>query len=272
MIRTFFDHLKQSHTLDLDAVLVDGAQCISVQATEQYVQFELENQGVITCELAQFWHEMAGPDLSAQEAGLLLAECLLRQVVLQRMSAGLHEVMCLLTRTTALSAEIPSFGWLTTRLDPLVQKAMVAYDGTPEMTTMLARILQREPATIQAWARQLGLEVSPAPAYAVVASSVAAAPTEPVPEATCAKHPFNWTMERRQQLDEALATCTGTTVVERARQIAYEHEWPVMAVRSKLYEMQRPRRDDKPAARETEHAEAEQEGDQHVELREAITV
>src|SRR5215472_8256290 len=102
MMRTFTDHSKQSHTLDLDAVLVDGMQCNSVQATEQYVQFETAQGVAITCELAQFWREIAGPDLSVQEAGLLLADCLIRQVVLQRTSSTLHEVMSLLTRATAL--------------------------------------------------------------------------------------------------------------------------------------------------------------------------
>ncbi len=267
MIRTFLDHKKQSHTLDLDAVLIDGQHCLSVQATEQYVQFELGNQGAVTCELAQFWHEVAGPALSPQEAGLLLAECLVRQVVLQRMSAGLRDVMCLLTRATALPAEIPSFNWITTRIDPLARQAMSAYDGTPEVTDMLARILQRDPVTIQMWARQLGLDMLPIPAQAPVP-----APTEPVAATSDAKHPFLWTQERRDLLEEALTTCTGTTVIERARQIAALHNWPEASVRSKLYEMQRPRRDGQSAARESDGTEAEQEGDQHADQREVITV
>ena len=271
MIRTFIDHLKQSHTLDLDAVLVDGVRCIGVQATEQYVQFELETGTAVTCELGQFWCEVAGPELSAQEAGLLLADCLVRQVVLQRMSTGLHEVMGGLARMTALSAEIPSFCWLTTRIDPLAAKAMAAYDGTPEMTDILARILQREPTTIQMWARQLGLNVSPVPAQPVIQAPMPAL-AEPVAGATCAKHPFNWTPERFQQLEEALTICTGITVIERARQIATLYHWPEASVRSKLYEMQRPRRAGQSAARESDGAETAKEGDQRVDQREAITV
>src|SRR5262249_33325428 len=107
MMRSFIDHLKQSHTLDLDQVLINGMQCISAQVTGYYVQFETAQGAAITCELGQFWREVAGPDLSAQEAGRLLAECLVRQVVLQRITANLHDVMCLLTRTAALSTEIP---------------------------------------------------------------------------------------------------------------------------------------------------------------------
>ena len=264
MIRTFIDYLKQPHTLDLDAVLVDSVRCISVQATEQYVQFELETGIAVTCELGQFWREVAGPDLSAQEAGLLLVDCLVRQVMLQRMSAGLHEAMGGLARATALPAEIPSAGWLTTRIDPLAAKAMAAYDGTPEMTDILARILQREPTTIQMWARQLGLD-APTQAEDAAASPVEVK-TEPLlapvaverkpAELVAAKPQFRWTSERLQQLEAALATCTGTTVIERARQIAYEYDWPVLAVRSKLYEMQRPRRDD---AREAERTKQPQE-------------
>lgn len=106
MIRTFLDHKKQSHTLDLDMMLVDGVRCLSVQATEQYVQFEVETDAAVTCELGQFWREIAGPDLSAQEAGLLLVDCLVRQVVLQRTSSALQEALALLTRATALSAEV----------------------------------------------------------------------------------------------------------------------------------------------------------------------
>ena len=230
---------------------------------------------MVTCELAQFWREVAGPDLDVREAGLLLAECLARQVVLLHMSAGLHEVMCLLTRTTAMPVEISSCSWLTTRLDPLAHQAMRAYDGTPEMTTMLARILHQTPETILAWARQLGLDVyvSPAPAQDVIGVSMPA-PVEPVAAISDAKHPFLWTPERREHLEEALATCTGTTVIERARRIAARYNWPEAPVRSKLYEMQRPHRDGQSAARESDGtgAEAEQEGDQHADQREVATV
>ena len=68
---------------------------------------------------------------------------------------------CLLIRAAALPIEIPSSAWLTTRIDPLARQAMSVYDGSEAMTNMLARILQREPATIREWARQLGLDVSP---------------------------------------------------------------------------------------------------------------
>ena len=37
MIRTFLDHQKQSHTLDLDAVQVDGQNVIEIQADGDYV-------------------------------------------------------------------------------------------------------------------------------------------------------------------------------------------------------------------------------------------
>jgi hypothetical protein len=269
MIRTFSDHKKQSHSLNLDTVQVDGAQCISIQATEQYIQFEMENQQAVTCELAQFWREIAGPDLSAQEAGLLLAECLVRQVVIQRTSSAFHEVMCLLTRTMSLPAEIPSAGWLTTRLDPLAQQAMSAYDGSDAMTDMLARILQREPETIHQWARQLGLD---APDIQVE--------TEPLPAVetlaeTEARQRFLWSSERLQQLEQALSTCNGGgTVLERARQIADQCGWPVEKVRSKLYEMRSlDRHAGQPTARESAGGEPEKEGDQHAEQRiEAVLV
>ena len=278
MIRTFADHLKQSHTLDLDTVLVDGAQFFKVQATEHAVEFETA-QGTITCELGQFWHAIAGPDLSAQEAGLLLVDCLVRQVVIQRTSSALHEVMCLLTRAAALPAEIPSSAWLTTRLDPLAQKAMSAYDGSDAMTEVIARIVQQSPATIRLWARQLGLDASPVPVQSgeVTATPVVApvevAASEDLGETTEVRKQFNWTPERLQQLEHTLETCTAPTVVERARQIAERCDWPVEKVRSKLYDLQKPaRRPGQAAARETEHAEAEQEGDRHAERLEAVPV
>ncbi|HEX7737216.1 MAG TPA: hypothetical protein VF458_20390, partial [Ktedonobacteraceae bacterium] len=267
MIRTFTDQMKQPHTLDLDAVQVDSVRCIGAQATEQSIQFELQTGEAVTCELAPFWHDIAGPELSAQEAGLLLAECLMRQVIIQRMGAGLRDVLAVLTRTTAFPAEIPSSAWLTTRLDPLARQAMSAYDGSDATTNMLARILQQEPATILQWARQLGLEI-PALSKAVE-EPPREAETEPLPalvsaapeavesrEASESKQ-FSWTPERRLMLEEALKTCIGTTVIERAREIAALHRWPETSVRSKLYEMNRLQRADQSACREMGETSAE---------------
>lgn len=78
-----------------------------------------------------------------------------------------------------------------------------------------------------------------------------------------ARERFFWSPERNQVLEEALQTCSATTVAERARQIAAEQNWPPAAVRNKLYAMQAPRYADRPAtAREPDHAEAEKEDDQ----------
>lgn len=265
-MRTFTDHLKQAHTLDLDQMLVDGLPCLSVQATGQYVQFETVQGAAITCELGQFWREVAGPDLSATEAGLLLADCLVRQVMLQRTSFALHEVMALLTRAAALPAEIPSAIWLTTRLDPLARQAMSAYDGTPEVIDMLARILQREPATIQMWARQLGLEASASDTDSNVTTEPLLAVETPA-EAEIRSR-FFWSTERLQQLEQALARCTTSKVAERARQIAAEYGWPLAAVRNRLYGMQAPRSPNHLATvREPQQAEAEKEDDQHAHHR-----
>jgi hypothetical protein len=266
--RTFTDHLKQTHTLDLDQMLVDGLPCLSVQSDGQYVQFETVQGAAITCELGQFWREVAGPDLSATEAGLLLADCLVRQVMLQRTSSALHEVMALLTRAAALPAEIPSAAWLTTRLDPLARQAMSAYDGSEAMTEMLARILHQSPATIHQWAQQLNLTVVATPA------PIAEAPgtVETLAEAE-ARERFFWSPQHCQQLDEELKTCTASTVAERARQIAARCNWPLATVRNKLYAMQAPRyTGHSAAARESDTAaEAEKEDDQRVE-RNAVTV
>jgi hypothetical protein len=277
MIRTFCDHKKQSHTLDLDAVLVDGVQCLSVQATEHYVQFELQSGEAVTCELGQFWQQIAGPDLSAPEAGVLLAECLTRQVVMQRTSSTLHEAMCLLTRATALPAEIPSFLWLTTRLDPFARQAMAAYDGTPEVTAMLARILQRDPTTIREWANALGFfptapVVAPSQDVADRETAVAGEDgAEESPREGEKKLRFRWTPERQAQLEQALATCTGNTVAEQAEQIAGRCGWPVDKIRSKLYELRNPDRHAvRPAAREAETEQ--QEDDQRAEQLEVAPV
>lgn len=250
MTRTFSDHKKQAHTLELDAVQVDGVRCLAIQATEQDIEFELQNGEAVTCELAQFWRDIAGSDLDAREAGLLLADCLVRQLVLQRASFMLREAMSLLTRATALPAEIPSTTWLTTRLDPLARQAMSAYDGTPEMTGMLARILQQEPDTIRLWASQLGLDV-PAPDIDVATEPLPVVET-PAEAAQASEEPaepssegkkFTWTPERLRELEVALETCTGSTVAERAKQVAGRCNWPVEKVRSKLYELQRQHRD-----------------------------
>jgi len=281
MIHSFTAVDGTRHTLDLDVAPVDGMDCTDIRSDgNREVSFETA-QGTVACDLESFWHEIAGPTLSAREAALLLAECLARQITLARQEATLREITRLLSQVREAAA--PSLGWLTTRLDPLARQAMDAYDGSDAVTEMLARILHQSPATIQIWARQLGLDALAQPEEATV--SFAEVETEPLPalvpavsegaepvaETTQAKQPFSWTLERRQQLEQALTTCTGSTVVERARQIAYEHNWPVMAVRSKLYEIQRPERRTKQAARESEQAE-QKEGDQHADQREAVPV
>ncbi len=273
MIRTFTDHFKQAHTIDLDAVLIDELSCTSVQATGQYVQFETVQGAAITCELGQFWREVAGPDLTSQEAGLLLAECLVRQVVLQRMSAHVHEVLGLLTRTAALPAEIPAATWLTTRLDPLALQAMSAYDSTPEVTEMLARILHQEPATILQWARQLGLATSVPPPVEVKTEPLPAPVESKAAEPVAPKLQFRWTDERLTQLHQALQWYPVGPVTARSQLIAERCGWPVEKVRSKLYEMRLHQADHQagtPAARES--PEAAKEGDQRVEHRDATHV
>jgi len=91
---------------------------------------------------------------------------------------------------------------------------------------------------------------------------------------TDARERFSWSSQRSEQLDEALKTCLGDTVAERARYIAAEHNWPVAAVRNRLYAMQSPHRTDQPAARESDEtgAATEQEGDQHAAQREAVAI
>jgi hypothetical protein len=273
MICNFVDWSGHAHTLDLDAVLVDGMQCTGVQSNEHYVLFETAEQGTITCLLESFWREIAGSDLSAQKAGLLLAECLVRQVVIQRTSAVLHEVMCQLTRITALPAEIPLFSWLTTRLDPFVRQAMSAYDGSDAMTDMLVRILHQSPTTIRAWAHQLGLESEQTQAELTggsieTALEITAAPlphhSEPAEALTRSEQEtskqFRWSRIRLDQLDQALETCTGGTVLERSQDIANRYGWPVEKVRNKLYELQQTANHaGNPAAREAESSEQKED-------------
>src|SRR5260370_11755439 len=98
MIRQFTATDGVRHTLDLDEALVDGANCSdSGSDWKQEVRFETA-QGMITCELEAFWHEIAGPVLSAREAALLLAECLARQILLQHQAVTLHELTRLLSQ------------------------------------------------------------------------------------------------------------------------------------------------------------------------------
>lgn len=277
MIRTFSDRQQTPHTLDLDAALIDGVSCLDIQADEHSVLFETA-QGTIACELAQFWQQIAGHDLSAREATLLLAECLARQIILQRQNATLEELRRVLSQRG--EATTSSLQWLTTRLQPLEKQAMAAYDGTPAMTEAIARIVQQDPSTIRAWAHQLGLDASSASAQSEgsptalppVPSALVDAETRPAAEIPTPSKHFRWTPERQQQLEQALITCTGPSAIERARQIAYEFQWPIMAVRSKLYEMQRPRRAGQSAAREPESTEAAKEGDRHADQCEAAPV
>lgn len=268
MKRTFVDHRNHPHTLDLDTVQVDGLALRAILAEGKYVMFSTP-VGTVTCVLERLWQDIAGAPLTACEAGALLMECLARQILLDHQRVLLDALTEILSQRDC--SEASSLGWLTTRLDPLAAKAMAAYDGTPEMTAMLARILQSDPATTQHWAQQLGL-ATPLPTHEVHTGPLVRSDMPECTEASAAKLPFSWTPERRTELEKALQTCAAPTVVERARQIAAAYDWPEASVRSKLYEMQRPHRGKQPGARETEGTEAEKEGDQRVLQREIVGV
>jgi hypothetical protein len=256
MRRTFWDHQKKTHTLDLDAVQVDGQQVLQILAEGDYIQFETVS-GTVTCLLEQIWQDVAGPTLTAREAGALLMECLARQILLDQQQAILRDLSLVLSRLGGIEAASPSLGWLTTRLDPLARQAMSAYDGSDTMTQALARILQQDPATILVWAYQLGLEVPPVqPEETTEVPQALAEPVtegqpeerieaplflpEPVTEETVSEPAalrFRWTPERLRQLQTARNHCTGDNLAEHARSIAGQYNWPVEKVQSKLYEL-----------------------------------
>jgi hypothetical protein len=283
MIRTFVDWENRSHTLDLDAVLVDNLPCISVLSDEHYVMFETA-QGAVTCTLEHFWQQIAGPELTAREAGILLVECLARQILLQRQASTLRELTSLLSQAGSLEPA-PSLAWLTTRLDPLARQAMSAYDGSDAMTDMLALILHQSPETIRAMAHQLGLESEQSQEESIggsieAALEITAAPLLPHPEpAEALARPeqetskqFRWSRIRLDQLDQALEACTGSSVLARSQEIADRYGWPVEKVRSKLYELQQTANHaGNPAAREAESTE-QKEDDRHGDQLEAVSV
>jgi len=261
MIRTFHDHQKRAHTLDLDAVQVDGQQVLQILAEGDYIQFEM-TESTVTCLLEQIWQDVAGPALTAREAGALLMECLARQILLNQQQAMLRDLAQVFSRFSGSETTPTSLSWLTTRLDPLARQAMSAYDGSDTMTEALARILQQDPETIRVWARQLGLEVpSVQREETTEAPQALAAPvteeqreetvetplvlvepateevplTESVSESGALR--FRWTPERLRDLQLARNHCTGENLAEHARFIAEHYHWPVGKVQSKLYEL-----------------------------------
>ena len=238
---SLLDNRDQTHTLDLDAALVDGARCLTLELDDTQLRLITEAT-TITCAFDEFWRAIAGLDPTPIEAGRLLAHCFAQQIHLLGAVQHLQDIESLVTQALSQMQVPLSLGWLQHRLDPLTRKAMEAYDDSEAMTQAIARILNQTPETIRAWAVELGYVV-------VLPNGSAETPAE--------TKRFRWSEQRLQQLEEAMTRYPNGTVIERSQQIAEHYGWPVEKVRSKLYEMQKPSHQNQPVAREAEPASKE---------------
>jgi hypothetical protein len=101
-----------------------------------------------------FWRAFAGSLPTATQAGILLADSVSRWLIQQQMAQAYKEwqhIVTLMLSNGARRPPLPSY-----QVDPFVVQALEAFDGSEEVTRVLACILKQKPETIIAWAALLG--------------------------------------------------------------------------------------------------------------------
>jgi hypothetical protein len=251
-MHTLMDQQAQTHTLELsnDTLLLDGRPALlTISSTD--VQFQTETG--VTCVTAQaFWYAFAGAEPTATEAGQLLADSLVRMQVLQQMQRLQDIFQGVYTHIQKLG-EIPLPSY---RLDPFVQQALDAFDGRPETTRLLARILKQDEAVIAAWASSLGKEpitVAELPKNAQDADtqnghhpdiqciSAPAALQSEQPSVSCleqeASQRLQWTAAMDAQLTTTFEASRQSSLKETVTEISKRFGWPENSVRGRIYKL-----------------------------------
>lgn len=252
------------HTFELThkkAFLLNGRPATIVDCSQERQQIHVATQDQSYCFEAQaFWHAFAGTGPTPADAGLLLARSLALYMQIQHFEpilAHLKELEQTLSATlTSVTMPLPSH-----RLDPLAMQALEAYDGTPQTTQLLARILQQDTATVERWAKLLGKHRSAPLAVESDHAQKLVEPQKAAPSDACSNEPqnekpngkrFRWTTDQEQQLTDAFNASSGPNVTAIIQEIAQRYHWPAHAVQYKLYELQLPQRKQQQQAHQRE--------------------
>lgn len=271
LARTITDQHDQLHTIELQnaSLLLD-----KLSATVNIVGGDLHlttEAGSYTVTAQALWHAFAGAEPTAIEAGLLLADSLVRMQALQQIQQLQVAFQRAYSQIQSLGeVPLPSY-----RLDSFVLQALDAYDGSPETTQLLARILKQDETVITAWACSLGkgpISVTTLPqdtqnGHRPKAQSTSIASATAPEEGTVEKavvEPsarLQWSSEMEAQLIAAFETSQETSVKATIVAIAERFGWPVSAVHGRVYKLklnERKRGHVQPHKREAESQEADQ--------------
>jgi hypothetical protein len=273
VLHTIVDQCAQTHTIELsnDTLLIDGRPAtVSITST---TEVQLTTEAGIACVASQaFWHAFAGAgaEPTAAEAGLLLADSLMRVQALQQMQRLQVAFQHVYEQIQAL-CEIPLPSY---RLSPFIQQALDAYDGSAETTQLLARILKQDEAVITAWALSLGKGQTPITKLPQDAQNghhsevqnmtsfvSATKHEEGIVERTVVEAPrLQWSAEMDEQLTAAFLASQETSIKATIVEVAERFTWPVSSVHGRVYKLKLNERKRTPAQQHDREPEAK-EGD-----------
>ncbi len=274
--RTLIDtegHIHLIETRNNDSQFLLDGQCASIEATDQgTIRLQVPLNITISCSAAHFWHAFAGnAQPTAEEAGNLLASLFIQRTNSQRLVESLHTLKSSLNSTLTSMPQAPTWPLPTYHLDPFIAQALEIYDGNPETTQILARLLKQPEENIRSWATLLG-KTTPAPTSTLLDQSTSDQQESEPPieisssqEGEAPRGNFRWSTDLVERLKNAFNAFAESdpepTTAAKIQAIAQEHQWPLSAVRYKVYELglsqiQRAR------SRETGNLSTETEGDQ----------
>ena len=239
------------HTFEISAetLLLDGVAATLVALDADHVTVG-SSRAVVAFSYEALAQAIVGEHPTLADVGQILAHYLARWSALHQLSASLKSVQSavgqiIIEARPWLDAPLPPY-----HFDELTRRALDAFDGTLATTAMLARILGQSPATIVAWAQQLGRTIPAALAVEVageqvptpeLAASCAPVADVPVVSSSGGKQ-FRWSAEMIQLLEANFLASEAASVAASMREIADRYGWPIGSMQSKLYELGIPQR------------------------------
>ncbi len=261
---TLYDPLKQPHVLEVgqETLMLDSVPATIVALEDDHVTVGSSVE-VVAITYAALGQALVGDQPTPSDVGQLLAHYLARWSALHQLSAslaglqgGLEQVMT--QARPWLAAPLPAH-----RFDEVTKRVLDAFDGTEEVTRMLARILGQSSETVIAWARQLGKTI---PDPSVVFSNeqmTLRASVMPSSNGTAAKASsngkFHWNAQQEEQLTTDFLASKAQSVAASVREIADRYGWPTGSVQSKLYELELPQRKRAAAAQREAESSAQED-------------
>ncbi len=267
---TLYDPLKQPHVLEVgpETLILDGVPATIVEVGEDQVVLGTCN-GSTSFTYAALGQAILGDRPSFSDAGLLLAQYLAHWSALITLMTSLKSLQACLGQIMTQARPWLDVPLPPHRFDEVTRRVLDGFDGSQEMTRVLARILGQPPETVVAWAQQLG---KPVPELPVALSNGHAATPElvascmqiaaaPVAVSSVAKSngKFHWNVQQEEQLTADFLASEAISVAASVREIADRYGWPTGSVQSKLYELELPQRKRAQAAQREAESPAQED-------------